>query len=412
MGPASESAAVSEVAEAGSANGARLTLLRLLVPLLWRRLDVEGRHHMWACCREARRIASRTAEALGLNKSGWEPAECADAVAGLRGMLERGCRPRSLTLAFRAGLESETSALGLRVLAELRAVSPLPLVALSLVGLPLTEEVHPRHPRPQRRSPAPAGELGLLLVQCSRLEALSLQWYCTKVPVALSGLLGGVLAQLPALRSLEMALHENDEAGVVDEPLVLTCLPQLTRLVVLGGNGALDPCSVLPAVAQMRGLADLQLPSHKLRPAHMLQLAALTALTRLHIGGVWATDELVHDGGATAVDGLRAAGAAPPVRLPAQLQVLVLYRSAAASEVAALQFPPGLRLQLRGIEIAAEDKDADGRLRLAAAESLLAACRQLAGRLCKCDEDLGPELDGHDYAPIQLLGLRDVWPGL
>ncbi|PNH09647.1 hypothetical protein TSOC_003728 [Tetrabaena socialis] len=75
-------------------------------------------------------------------------------------------------------------------------------------------------------------------------------------------------------------------------------------------------------------------------------------------------------------------------------------------------FIANLWWQLRGIEIAAEDKDADGRLRLAAAESLLAACRQLAGRLCKCDEDLGPELDGHDYAPIQLLGLRDVWPGL
>ncbi|PNH09642.1 hypothetical protein TSOC_003720 [Tetrabaena socialis] len=65
-----------------------------------------------------------------------------------------------------------------------------------------------------------------------------------------------------------------------------------------------------------------------------------------------------------------------------------------ALRVAALQLPPGrLRLQLGGITITRDDKDADGRLRPVAAESLLAACRQLAGRLCKCDKDLGPELD-------------------
>ncbi|PNH00112.1 hypothetical protein TSOC_014080 [Tetrabaena socialis] len=391
MDAASEPAAV-EVAEAGSANGASLTLLRVLVPLLWRRLNTAGRRHLRACCREARRIASCTVEALSLEKFGWEPAECADAVAGLRGMLERGCRPRSLTLAFRMGPERwpepETSAFGLRVLAELRAVWPPPLVALSLTGLPLTEEVvraitgaAPRletlslerydlshdtaqpdstsstpalsgvqsllcltAPHLQRLSlqdlaglagsPAPADDLGPLLLRCSRLEALSLPWCCSKVPAALRGLLGRVLPQLPALRSLKFDLHEKGESGAEGESSVLPCLPQLTRLVALRGVRVVNPCGVLPAVAQMRGLADLQLPSHKLRPAHLLQLAALTALTCLRIGGVWATDELVHDGGATAVDGLRAA----------------------------------------------------------AAESLLAACRQLAGRLCKCDEDLVPEL--------------------
>ncbi|PNH09646.1 hypothetical protein TSOC_003729 [Tetrabaena socialis] len=449
MDAASEPAAV-EVAEAGSANGASLTLLRLLVPLLWRRLNSAGRRHLRACCREARRIASCTVEALSLQKWGWEPAECADAAAGLRGMLELGCRPRSLTLTFRKGPEQwpqpEISALGLRVLAELRAVSPLPLVALSLTGLPLTEEVvraiteaaplleslslerydlahdtaqpdstpgtpalsgvqgllRLAAPHLQRLSlqdlagpagsPAPADSLGPLLLRCSRLEALSLQWYCAKFPVTLSGPLSGVLAQLPALRSLELALHEDVEAGAVGEPLVLPCLPQLTRLVARGGKGVLNFGNVLPAVAQMRGLADLQLPSHKLRPAHLLQLAALTALTRLHIGGVWTTDELVHDGGVEAGDSLRAAGAAPLVPLPAQLRVLVLSMLATASEVTALQLPPGLPLQLEGITIAAEDKDADGRLRPAAAESLLAACRQLVGRLCKCDKDLGPKL--------------------
>ncbi|PNG99044.1 hypothetical protein TSOC_015186, partial [Tetrabaena socialis] len=235
MDAASKSAAV-EFEEAGDANGASLTLLRLLVPLLWRRLDQAGRCHLRACCREARRIASCTVEALSLEKSEWEPVKCADAVAGLRGMLERGCRPRSLALMFRKGDEQwpepETSAFGLRVLAELRAVSPLPLVALSLMGLPLTEEVARaiteaaplleslslRHydlshgtvqpdstlstpalsgvqgllrltaPHLQRLvlklggpagSPAPAGGLGPLLLQCSRLEALSLRWYCS-----------------------------------------------------------------------------------------------------------------------------------------------------------------------------------------------------------------------------------------
>ncbi|PNH09629.1 4-hydroxy-3-methylbut-2-en-1-yl diphosphate synthase, chloroplastic [Tetrabaena socialis] len=449
MNAAIESAAV-EAEEAGDANGASSALLRVLVPLLWRRLNQAGRRHLWACCREARRIASRTVEALSLEKSEWEPAECADAVAGLRGMLERRCRPRSLNLTFRKGPERwpepETSAFRLRVLAELRAVFPPPLVALSLTGLPLTEEVvraiteaapllvslslqhydlshdtahpdstpstpavsgvqgllHLTAPHLQRLSlslagpagsPAPADGLGPLLLRCSRLEALSLRWCCSKVPVASSRVLGGVLAQLPALRSLELVLPEDDEAGAEAGSLVLTCLPQLTRLVVLRGNGVLRLGSVLPAVAQMRGLADLRLLRHKLRPAHLLQLAALTALTRLHIGGVWATDELVHNGGQAAGYGLRAAGAPPLVPLPAQLRVLVLSSLATASEIAALELRPRLQLQLEGITMKGEDKDADGRLRSLAAESLLAACRQLVGRLCKCDNDLGPELD-------------------
>ncbi|PNH09304.1 hypothetical protein TSOC_004082 [Tetrabaena socialis] len=196
---------------------------------------------------------------------------------------------------------------------------------------------------------APLHGLAPLLLRCSRLESLTLYGTGTAATVSFySGVLSS-LAQLPAMRSLKM---------------------ELTRLVI---EAAIDLDAAMPALARMRGLAKLRLPSHQLRLSHMRQLAALTALIRLEVQGIVAADVPLPEGSAE-LGSLPAPAPQPLVPLPALLQ-------------------------LRGIIVPAADKGADGCLRESAAEALLAACRQLAGRVW---DDPGVE----EWSPFEL----DLWP--
>ncbi|PNH09303.1 hypothetical protein TSOC_004083 [Tetrabaena socialis] len=399
------------------------TLLEVLVPQLWQRLDSWDFRHLRACSREVLQLADRSIDTLALR---WAPSEAEreGIAAALSRTLARGCRPRRLHLLFSDLFsESVSKALGatktafaLRLLAELQALS-LPLTELQLGGLPLTAAVvraiavavpqpsilelfsyslshctglpdsrpfNPapsgvqallRHAAPHLQQlrlhntyglagasllPAAPNGLASLLLQCSRVESLMLGSPDREPLASYHGVLSA-LAQLPALRSLELLLPEVHDAGSS-----LTLLSGLTQLTLLETAADFDLGAVLPAVLGIRGLADLQLLSHQLQPSHMRQLAALTALTRLGAKSIGAAGEPSPEG--TAELGSLAAPAPQPL--------------------------------LPGIAVPAANKGVDGCLREAAAEALLAACRQLAGRLWE-DEDGG--------APFQL-DLRGAAP--
>ncbi|PNH09298.1 hypothetical protein TSOC_004085 [Tetrabaena socialis] len=246
--------------------------------------------------------------------------------------------------------------------------------------------------------------LAPLLLRCSRLESLDL--YITRTNAATVSFCSGVLstlAQLPAMRSLEMGGSLAPDAGrTLDVPPGLT---QLTRLVI---EAAIDLDAAMPALARMRGLAELRFPSHQLQPSHMRQLAALTALTRLEVQGIGAADVPSPEGTAE-LGSLPAPAPQMLVPLPALLQELHLWDAPSPSVLAALQLPSGpLRLQLPGIWVPAADKGADGCLRESAAEALLAACRQLAGRLWEDTDEWSPfQLDLGGAAPP--LSWPDGW---
>ncbi|PNH09314.1 hypothetical protein TSOC_004079 [Tetrabaena socialis] len=414
------------------------TLLEVLVPQLWRLLYRRDRCRLRACSREILRLVDRSTDTLALRWASSE-AERDGVVAALRRVLARGCRPRRLELPFYvAECPATKTAFGLRLLAELQALSLLPLKELLLVGLPLTAavvraiamtvpqlsilELHGytlshdsprfipapsgvqallRHGAPHlqqlrlhnttglagsSRLPAAPNGLAPLLLQCSRLESLMLG-SSDREPLASYHRVLSALAQLPALRSLELLLPKEHDAGSS-----LTVLSNLTQLTHLEITADFDLGAVLPAVLGIRGLADLHLPSHQLRPSHMRQLAALTALTRLGAKGIGAAGEPSPEGTAE-LGTLPAPAPQPLVPLPALLQVLILTDAPSPSDLAALQLPSGpLRLQLPGITIPAADKGADGCLRESAAEALLAACRQLTGRFVE-DEDAGASFE-------------------
>ncbi|PNH09293.1 hypothetical protein TSOC_004104 [Tetrabaena socialis] len=290
----------------------------------------------------------------------------------------------------------------LRVLAELRAVStPPPLTVLRLSGIPLMAAVgllrlaapHLQQLRlddllgrasESLEAEAPTS-LASALLQCSRLEALRLGFRRPKAP--LLGVLSA-LAQLPALRALEYNLPLAGDAA---------SLPAgLTRLVL---KSSLDLDWAMPTLARMRDLADLRLQCNKLRPLQLCHLAGLTALTRLAVKGIWATDD--SPPAAAVVLGGLGPLARLLVPLPAQLRSLSFNAAASPSEVAALQLPSGLiRLELPGLTIPVHSKDADGCLCPSAAEALLASCSQLAGRL---GEDPFPmEYDQENYFGLDL----------
>ncbi|PNH09297.1 hypothetical protein TSOC_004086 [Tetrabaena socialis] len=278
----------------------------------------------------------------------------------------------------------------LRILAEVQAVSPpLELEDILLGGLPLTAAVvrgiaaaaprlsildlHSYHlsystglPDSLPYSPTLSGVQGLLrlaaphlqqlvlrdtsgmsgasellaelhglapvLLRCSRLESLDL--YSTETYAATVSFYGGVLstlAQLPAMRSLEMGVPLAPGTGrTLDVPPGLT---QLTRLVI---EAAIDLDAAVPALARMRGLAELRLPSHQLRPSHMRQLAALTALTQLKVQGIGAADVLSPEGTAE-LGSLPAPAPQPLVPLPALLQDLFIWPDGWGTLFAALR---------------------------------------------------------------------------
>ncbi|PNH00403.1 hypothetical protein TSOC_013779 [Tetrabaena socialis] len=82
--------------------------------------------------------------------------------------------------------------------------------------------------------------------------------------------------------------------------------------------------------------------------------------------------------------------------------------------MAALQLPSGLiRLELPGLTIPVNDKDADGCLCPSAAEALLASCRQLAGRLWEDPHvENGEDLPDENYFGLDLYSAAapPSWP--
>ncbi|PNH09296.1 hypothetical protein TSOC_004087 [Tetrabaena socialis] len=183
---------------------------------------------------------------------------------------------------------------------------------------------------------APLHGLAPLLLRCSRLESLDL--YSTEAYAATVSFCSGVLstlAQLPAMRSLEMGVPLAPGTGrTLDVP------PGLTQLTLLVIEAAIDLDAAVPALARMRGLAELRLPSHQLRPSHMRQLAALTALTQLKVQGIGAADVLSPEG--TAELGSLAPAPQPLVPLPVLLQDLFIWSDGWGTLFAALR-PVALR---------------------------------------------------------------------
>ncbi|PNH09300.1 hypothetical protein TSOC_004081 [Tetrabaena socialis] len=398
------------------------TLLEVLVPQLWQRLDSWDFRALRICSREVLRLADRCTDTLKLKCASSE-AERDGVVAALCRMLARGCRPRKLGLwFFRAELPATKIAFGLRLLAELQA-SSLPLTKLQLGGLPLTAAVvraivaavpqastlqlfgysllHctglPDSPRPNQD---PSGVQALLRHAAPRLQKLRL--YNTTglagtsmLPAAPNGL-ASLLLQCSRLESLRLSFPDNQEPLASYHGILSTRLC-LSHLEV---GGEFDLGDVLPALLGIRGLAALQLPSHQLQPSHMRQLAAFTALTLLGAQGIGAAGVPLPEG-TEELGSLPAPAPQPLVPLPALLQELALVHAPSPSALTALQLPPGpLRLQLPGITVPAADKGADGCLRESAAEALLAACRQLAGRFCEDEDECSPfELDLCGAAP-------------
>ncbi|PNH00968.1 hypothetical protein TSOC_013172 [Tetrabaena socialis] len=398
-----------------------------VLPLLWSLLGVPDRRALRTCCRATRRTADQQLDALsachsGLPRTDWRLHLAARAI---RGALERGARPRRLELRLQLTRSSAFDKFRRLVLSRLGAMAPPALTDVRLHRVPLTSEVvqgltaaaprltvlrlsgyelpccgcmpctwaaHEalasvrallRHAAPQLEEL----ELGLTgglaaepwlpaaLQQCSRLARLSLG----EVPgeAAL-----GALGALPRLRALALR-------GVTGRDR-LSGLAGLTALTALSLDAA--PEAALPAVAALHGLARLELAGCALRPEGLLLLAGLPQLRHLHVETVALPRQQATpaDGGgggaaaaAAAAEAAEATDEPEPLPLPPRLEVLELGGPIHPGALAALRPAGPLELLLwpRCVLLEREaDQDPYGRLQPAAAEALLGACGQLAGR--------------------------------
>ncbi|PNH04894.1 hypothetical protein TSOC_008859 [Tetrabaena socialis] len=383
--------------------------LARVIPLLLGLPYVE-RASLRGCCREVRVAVDCARAKLCIGRVDRLPA---GAAASVRGMLARGCRPSALAIVMPGrGTRVQRAEFGRSILVELAAVSPPSITDVEFDGIPLTAQVvlaiaaaaprlctlilggynlslhnlpcsepcgsTPTHGgvqlylgrmtvRPSASQPSAASvSLASVLQQCSRLESLSFRTSHGAVedPAILPA-----LAQLPALRSLQLHAFFY---SIWHQTAVLG-LSRLTHLSTFA-----EPYEMVPVVANLRGLVELDLVYAELAPSHLEQLRALTALTSLRTGGIQAHEpEPADDGEAPGpVPGLPDPAT---LRLPTQLRSLELLFCTDVCVLAALQLPASLtRLEVPGLYSHATDEE--GMLQPAAAEAVLAACRQLSGR--------------------------------
>ncbi|PNH03676.1 hypothetical protein TSOC_010251 [Tetrabaena socialis] len=328
------------------------------------------------CCRAARDAVDCAREALCV---------CCDVIggelpvgtmAGVRGMLARGCRPRSLKLRLGGGHNdpAASAALGSSILAQITAVPSLSVAELSLAGLPLTAQVV--------RALAAAAPTPRKL--CLRSYDLS---HCAGLPGTLpsesapSGVLGLLRHAAPHLRRLELSpLKVPVGASLAALESALQQCSRLESLTLLLRDSNDRPVSWLPDTSAMCGLLKLDIPYSQLLPSHLQQLAALTALTQLRIGKVQVAVSAAAAGG-TAVPGPAGPAGLPLLPLPPRLRTLGMDKKIDAAVLAALQLSACLtRLELPGVMLRDDTAYGGGHLQPAAAELLLVACRQLSGR--------------------------------